>query len=124
MTLLFKSKYSKVLKSSTCENECAGDKMKRLLLLLPISTRSPQFDMKGSDSQLLASLCYVLGSQHSGIRRRLIPVGLHFHATSYSADSFPERRRSALEMNLIPAFPSSPETKSITSLLTCLQNTV
>ena len=31
-----------------------------------------------------------LSSQHSGIGRSLITIGLYFHATGYSSNSFPK----------------------------------
>ena len=54
----------------------------------PISSCGPEFDVESSDAQLLASLGYILGSQHGSIWRGLISISLHLHPTSYTADSF------------------------------------
>ena len=48
--------------------------------------------MEGSDAQLLASLGYILGSQHGSIWRGLISVSFHLHPTSYTADGFLARK--------------------------------
>ena len=53
-------------------------------LLSPISASGTQLDMQSRYAQHLAALGYILGSQHSSIRRRLVTVGLHFHSTSYT----------------------------------------
>ena len=56
--------------------------------LAPISSCGPEFDVEGSDAQCLASLGYILGSQHGSIWRGLISVSLHVHPTSYTAGGF------------------------------------
>ena len=43
-----------------------------ILPALPISSCGPEFDVEGSDAQLLASLGYILGSQHGSVWRGLI----------------------------------------------------
>lgn len=58
----------------------------------PISSCSPEFDVEGSDAQLLAPLGYILGSQHGSIWRGLISISLHLHPTSHTADSFSENK--------------------------------
>lgn len=42
--------------------------------------------MESVDAELLAAGSNVLGSQHGGVGRRLITVGLDLHATSDTAD--------------------------------------
>ena len=54
----------------------------------PISSCGPEFDVEGSDAQLLASLGYILGSQHGSIWRGLISVSLHL---TRQMVSLPER---------------------------------
>ena len=52
------------------------------------TSSSPDFNMQRVDPDLLAPDSYVLGCQHGGVRRRLITIGLHFHATSHSSNGF------------------------------------
>ena len=52
------------------------------------SSCGPEFDVEGSDAQLLASLGYILGSQHGSIWRGLISVSLHL---TRQMVSLPER---------------------------------
>ena len=50
------------------------------------TTSGPDLDVEGSDAELLAAGSNVLGSQHGGVGRRLVTVGLDLHATSDTAD--------------------------------------
>lgn len=50
------------------------------------TTGSPDLDVEGGDAELLAAGGNVLGSQHGGVGRRLVTVGLDLHATSDTAD--------------------------------------
>jgi len=52
------------------------------------TTGSTDLDVEGSDANLLAAESNVLGSQHGGVGRRLITIGLDLHATSDTADGF------------------------------------
>ncbi len=52
------------------------------------TSSSPNLDMKGVDAQFLASSSYILSSQHSSVRRRLVTIGLDFHSTCDTADGF------------------------------------
>jgi hypothetical protein len=58
--------------------------------LCPVSAGCPQLDVESGDAKRLDLLGDVLGGQHSGVRRRLIAVGLHLHATSHAAKSLTE----------------------------------
>ena len=58
---------------------------------VPVSSCGPEFDVQGSDAQLLAPLGHILGSQHGCIRRGLISVSLHLRPASHSADGFLDR---------------------------------
>lgn len=50
------------------------------------TTSGPDLDVEGSDAELLAAGSDVLGSQHGGVGRGLVTVGLDLHATSDTAD--------------------------------------
>ena len=47
-----------------------------------------QFDVDGSDTDLLAFLSNILSSQHGGVWGGLVSVGLDLHTTSDSGDGF------------------------------------
>lgn len=49
---------------------------------------SPNLDMKSVNTQFLASSSYILSSQHSGIWRGLVTIGLDFHSACDTADGF------------------------------------
>lgn len=51
-----------------------------------LTSGGSDLDVEGSDAQLLATGGDVLSSQHSGVRGRLITVGLDLHTTSYPAN--------------------------------------
>jgi hypothetical protein len=53
-----------------------------------VTTGGTDLDVERSDTEFLAAGRDVLGSQHSSVGRRLITVGLDFHATSDTADRF------------------------------------
>lgn len=75
---------------------------------VPIAASSTQLDVQGSDAQFLAPLGNILGCQHSCVGRRLVSVGLHFHATSHTADGFPAKGKGDIEKKALPL--SSPQT--------------
>jgi hypothetical protein len=50
------------------------------------TTSGADLDVEGSDAELLAAGGDVLGSQHGGVRGRLVTVGLDLHATSNTGD--------------------------------------
>lgn len=52
------------------------------------TTSGTDLDVQGSDAELLAAGSDVLGSQHGGIRRGLVTVGLDLHTTGNTADGF------------------------------------
>lgn len=52
------------------------------------TSSSPNLDMQSIDTQLFTSRSDVLGSQHGGVGRGLVAVGLDFHATGDTADGF------------------------------------
>ena len=80
-------------------------KLRDLLLprVLPIPSCGPEFDVEGSDPQLLASLGYILGSQHGSICRGLISASLHLRPTSYTADGFLARKIGDTEVSFTDA---------------------
>jgi hypothetical protein len=45
------------------------------------SASSTELDMEGSDTDFTATGGDVLGSQHGGVRRRFITIGLDLHST-------------------------------------------
>ena len=49
---------------------------------------STDLDVKSGDAELLATGGDVLGSQHGGVGRGLVTVGLDLHATGDTADGF------------------------------------
>lgn len=53
-----------------------------------VATSGTDLDVQGGDAQLLAARSDVLGSQHGGVRRRLVTVSLDLHATGDTADGF------------------------------------
>jgi hypothetical protein len=52
------------------------------------TTSGADLDVEGSDAELLAAGRNVLGSQHGGVGRRLVTIGLDLHATGNTADGF------------------------------------
>ena len=58
----------------------------------PVSSCDLEFDVKGSDAQLLASLGYIRGSQHGSLWRELTSVSLHLPPLSYTADEMVRRK--------------------------------
>ena len=44
--------------------------------------------MQSSDTEFLAASSDILRSQHSGVRRRLVAIGLDFHAAGDTGDGF------------------------------------
>ena len=76
-------------------------KLRDLLLprVLPIPSCGPEFDVEGSDPQLLASLGYILGSQHGSVWRGLVSVSLHLHPTSDTADGFPGNKSTGSSLS-------------------------
>merc|ERR1719251_82826 len=46
-----------------------------------VATCGSQLDVEGSDAESLDLLSHILSGQHSSIRRSLITISLHFHAT-------------------------------------------
>ena len=58
------------------------------LILFGLTTGSPDLDVEGSDAELLAAGSDVLGSQHGGVWRGLVTVGLDLHTTGDTADGF------------------------------------
>ena len=52
--------------------------------LCPVSTGGAELDVKGSDAQGLGLFGDVLSSQHGGIGRRLVTIGLDLHASSHT----------------------------------------
>jgi len=53
-----------------------------------LTSGSADLDVKGSDAELLAAEGNVLGSQHGGVRRGLVAIGLDLHAAGDTAESF------------------------------------
>lgn len=61
----------------------------------------PGVYVEGSDAQLLASLVYILGSQHGSVRRGFISVSLHLHpSVTWQMVSLPERPVTCLKVSL------------------------
>ena len=71
--------------------------------------------MEGSDAQLLASLGYILGSQHGSIWRGLISVSLHLHPTSYMADGLLARKIGDVHKSVVEGCKDVARTKYIFS---------
>ena len=71
--------------------------------------------MKGSDAQFLASLGYMLGSQHGSIWRVLISVNLHLNPTSYMADGFLARKIGDMHKSVVEGCKNVAQTKYIFS---------
>ena len=86
-----------------------------ILPALPISSCGPEFDVEGSDAQLLASLGYILGSQHGSIWRGLISVSFHLHPTSYTADGFPGNKSTGSFLSYPSRIQSAYHTLKIKS---------
>ncbi len=55
------------------------------------ATRAADLDVQGSDADLLAALCHVLGGQHSCVGGALVTVRLHLHATSHAGNGLTAR---------------------------------
>lgn len=53
-----------------------------------VTTSGTDLDVQGGDAQLLAASGDVLSSQHGGVGRRLVTVGLDLHSTGDTADGF------------------------------------
>jgi hypothetical protein len=51
-----------------------------------LTTCSADLDVEGSNAELLAADGDILSSQHGGVRRRLVTVGLDLHATGDTGD--------------------------------------
>lgn len=83
---------------------------------VPVSSCGPEFDVQGSDAQLLAPLGHILGSQHGCIWRGLISVSLHLHPTSHSADGFLARKIGNMDKGVIEGCKDVADTKHILSL--------
>ncbi len=52
------------------------------------TTGGTDLDVQGSDAKLLATSSNILGSQHGGVGRRLVTVGLDLHTAGDTADGF------------------------------------
>jgi hypothetical protein len=52
----------------------------------PVATGRAHLDVQRGDAQLLALLRHILGGKHGSVRRRLIAVSLHLHATRHLDD--------------------------------------
>lgn len=52
------------------------------------TTSGTDLDVEGGDAELFAASRDVLGSQHGGVGRRLVTVGLDLHTTGDTADGF------------------------------------
>ena len=57
-------------------------------MVFGLTTSSPDLDVQSSDTQLLAAGSDVLSSQHGGIWRGLVTVGLDLHTASDTGDGF------------------------------------
>ena len=71
--------------------------------------------MEGSDPQLLASLGYILGSQHGSVWRGLVSVSLHLHPTSDTADGFLARKIGDVHKSVVEGCKDVAHTKYILS---------
>ena len=58
----------------------------------PVTASRSKFNVQCSDAELFAALSHVLCSQHGGVRRRLIAIGLHLHSTGNPAHSFSKNK--------------------------------
>ena len=82
---------------------------------LPIPSCGPEFDVEGSDPELLASLGYILGSQHGSVWRGLVSVSLHLHPTSDTADGFPGNKSTGSSLSYPSRIQSAYHTLKIKS---------
>ena len=71
----------------------------------------PGVYVEGSNAQLLASVVYILGSQHGSVWRGLISVSLHLHPTSYMADGFLARKTSVMDKSAVEGCKDVAHTK-------------
>lgn len=55
---------------------------------IKLTTSSTDLDVESSDAELLAAGRDVLGSQHGGVGRGLVTIGLDLHTTGNTADGF------------------------------------
>jgi len=53
-----------------------------------LTTSGPDLDVESIDAELLAAGSDVLGSQHGGVGRGLVAIGLDLHAAGDTADGF------------------------------------
>jgi hypothetical protein len=66
------------------------------------TTGGTDLDVEGSDANLLAAGSDVLGSQHGGVGRRLVTVGLDLHSSGNTGDGFPSTGRDHRSVSLYP----------------------
>ena len=66
-----------------------------------LSSGSSQLDVEGVDVEGLALLSDVDGSEHSGIRGRLITISLDLHSSSDSGESFASREISNVDEGIV-----------------------
>ena len=59
--------------------------------------------MHGIDADFLAASSAVLSGKHSGVRRRLVAVGLHLHTTRHTDDGFLASQISDVHKGIVEA---------------------
>jgi hypothetical protein len=57
-------------------------------IVVLLTTGSPDLNVESRDTEFLAAGSHVLGSQHGGVGRGLVTIGLDLHAARHSADGF------------------------------------
>lgn len=67
------------------------------------TTSGTQADVHGIDADFLAASSAVLSGKHSGVRRRLVAVGLHLHTTRNTDDGFLTSQISDVHKGIVEA---------------------
>nr|ACR34455.1 unknown [Zea mays] len=76
-----------------------------------VASSCTKLNVQRGDTELLATLCNILSSKHSSIRRRLITISLNLHATSDPNQSFPPRQISDMNEGVIEGCKDVSNTK-------------
>lgn len=81
------------------------------------SSSSTELHMESGDSALLALLSDILCSQHSGVGRRLIAIGLHLHSSGDADDGFLARQISHVHESIVERSIDVGNTEHLLALL-------
>src|SRR5690606_949640 len=89
-------------------SECVSLHFRLFSTSVQHTSGSTDLDVEGSDANLLAAGSNIFSSQHSGVWRRLVTIGLDLHSTGDTDNSFlstittsqPPIRQSTLSVHL------------------------